>query len=71
MFALSAAIGVEKRYFASDSICRVNSRDWKSCLTRLRPKSTSPKSSGGIHDFYNPRIAAELNGQYVKLVQVR
>jgi mannose-6-phosphate isomerase-like protein (cupin superfamily) len=23
----------------------------------------------GIHDFYNPRIAAELNGQYVKLVK--
>ena len=22
-----------------------------------------------IHDFYNPRIAAELNGQYVKLVK--
>jgi len=23
----------------------------------------------GIHDFYNPRIAAELNGQQVKLVK--
>jgi len=23
----------------------------------------------GIHDFYNPRIAAELNGQYVKFVK--
>jgi mannose-6-phosphate isomerase-like protein (cupin superfamily) len=23
-----------------------------------------------IHDFYQPRIAAELNGQYVKLVKI-